>query len=76
MLIAYNLPGDTLGKGIAGSPFLGISVQVLAFCTLWHDLRFIAFYWLLPFSLNHAAMSFLSSAAYVTACHSPLRFRF
>jgi hypothetical protein len=36
MLITDNLPGDTLREGITCFPFLSISVQVLAFCTLWY----------------------------------------
>jgi hypothetical protein len=52
MLIADNLPGNALGEGITGSPFLGIPVQVLAFCTLWHYLGFIAFHCLSSFSFS------------------------
>ena len=52
MLIADDLPGDTLGVGIAGTPLLGISVQVLAFCTLWHYLGFIAFHRPYSFSFS------------------------
>ena len=52
MFVAYNLPGDTLWIGITGSPFLGISVQVLTFCALWDYLTIIAFHWLSAFSFS------------------------
>ena len=51
MFIADNLPGNPLGKGIAGSLFLVISVQVLAFCTKRDYFNLIAFHGLLTFSL-------------------------
>jgi hypothetical protein len=52
MLVANNLPVDTLGIGITGSSFLGVSVEVLAFCALWYYLSFIAFHWLSAFSFS------------------------
>jgi hypothetical protein len=52
MLIANDLPGNALGICITGSPLLGIPVQVLAFCTLWYYLGFIAFHWLSSFSFS------------------------
>ena len=57
MLVAYNLPRNALGIGIAGSPFLGVSVEVLAFCTLWDYLTFISFHWLTSFFYAYATQA-------------------
>ena len=51
MFIADDLPGNPLGKGIAGSLFFVIPVQVLAFCTKGDYFTFITFHGLLTCSL-------------------------
>jgi hypothetical protein len=58
MFVADNLPGNPLGKGIAGSLFLVISVQVLAFGTKRYYFNLISFHGLLT-------CSFLTLTVYV-----------
>jgi hypothetical protein len=43
MFVTYNLPGDTLWKGVTASPFLAFPVKVLTFCTKRYNFHSIPF---------------------------------